>query len=86
MVDIITIFGTIAMISASAGFLPQVIRSWKTKKMHDLSFYMIALWLTSAASWVVYGLARSDIYIIITNVTIFSLVSILLGLKFRHRK
>lgn len=86
MVDIISAFGLIASLTASIGFLPQVIKTWRTKKTRDISPYMIILWATSAISWMIYGLPKKDIYIVGTNAFIFALTVILLTFKLKYKK
>jgi MtN3 and saliva related transmembrane protein len=85
MFDTFALFGLIATLTASIGFLPQVIKTWKTKKARDISFYMIILWSVSAISWIIYGLPKNDIYIVGTNAFIFSLTMLLLIFKIRFK-
>ena len=86
MVDAISIIATIALIATSIGFLPQVIKTWRTKKARDISFYMIALWVVGASSWFIYGLSKNDIFIMAANGIIFSLTVILLIFKLTYKK
>ena len=48
-------------------FLPQVIQAWKTKRVKDISFWMIALLMTAAATWIAYGIMKKDMPVIVTN-------------------
>lgn len=56
--------GTLTVIS----FLPQVIQAWKTKKVQDVSFAMMALLMAGAATWIAYGVLTDDMPVILTNV------------------
>lgn len=85
MVDIISVIGFIAAVASAAGFLPQVIKTWKTKKTRDISLYMIGLFFISAISWITYGFSKNDIYIVGTNLFILVLSLILLFFKLKYR-
>ncbi|HLC39350.1 MAG TPA: SemiSWEET transporter [archaeon] len=84
MADLISIIGLIALIATSIGFLPQVIKTWKTRKTRDISLYMIALWMIGTGSWFIYGLMKNDAFIMSANGIIFSLTVILLALKLKY--
>lgn len=56
--------GTLTVFS----FLPQVFQAWKTKRVKDVSFAMMALLMTGAAMWITYGIMTNDMPVILTNV------------------
>ena len=66
-------------------FLPQGIQAWRTKRVKDVSFWMIALLMTAAATWVVYGVAIDDVPVIVTNVSSFMLQAVIMAAKLRYR-
>lgn len=51
-----------------ASFLPQVIQAWKTKRVKDVSFWMMAMLMLGAATWITYGVMKKDMPVIMTNV------------------
>lgn len=61
------IIGFIAGILTTVAVLPQLIKSWKTKKVMDISPFMFVLLLGGVGMWVVYGILKMDYPIIITN-------------------
>ena len=61
------IIGFIAGILTTVAVLPQLIKSWKTKKVMDISPFMFVLLLGGVGMWVVYGIVKNDYPIILTN-------------------
>jgi len=86
MADAFQIVGLVALIASSVGFFPQLVKTFKTKKAEDLSFYTLLLLIIAATSWIVYGFSRSDLFIICTNSIIFVLVFMLAIMKLLYRK
>ena len=58
------IIGILAGILILSGWIPQIIKGHKTKKLDDVSSYLMILIFAGAALWLVYGLALDDVYII----------------------
>ena len=73
--------GTLTTIS----FLPQVIRSWKTRSTHDISFLMLSLFGLGMLLWAVYGFHIGSLPIILANVITFGLVLVLLAMKVQYK-
>jgi MtN3 and saliva related transmembrane protein len=53
-------------------FLPQVVKTWKTKSAKDVSLAMFVIALTNQILWLAFGVLRNDPVIIITNATRWS--------------
>ncbi|MFC1728465.1 SemiSWEET transporter [Nanoarchaeota archaeon] len=83
--DIATIIGTFAAILATSAFLPQVIKTWKTKKTRDISLVMYIVFCTGVFLWMVYGIMIMAWPLIIANIITFSLAFTVLILKIRYR-
>ena len=66
-------------------FLPQVIRTWKTKETRDLSFGMFALLITAGALWIAYGVMSTDWPVIATNAGTVILNCAILTAKIRYK-
>jgi MtN3 and saliva related transmembrane protein len=73
--------GTLTTIS----FLPQVIRSWKTRSTHDISFLMLSLFGLGMLLWAAYGFFIGSLPIILANVITFGLVLVLLAMKVQYK-
>ncbi|HET7615271.1 MAG TPA: SemiSWEET transporter [Gemmatimonadaceae bacterium] len=48
-------------------FLPQVIRTWRSRRTGDLSLGMFSLLVTASTLWIIYGFIIDDWPVIITN-------------------
>ncbi|MBI5235529.1 MAG: SemiSWEET transporter [Deltaproteobacteria bacterium] len=82
--DSITILGVAAGILTTVSFLPQVIRTWRTRHTKDISLYMFALLAIGIALWLVYGYIRNDLPLVLANAVSFLFVVIILVFKIRH--
>ena len=65
--DLISVLGFLAGIITSIGFLPQLVKGYKTKKLDDVSYYMPAVLAAGMTLWLLYGVLRNDIAIIAAN-------------------
>ena len=63
----VDIIGTIAGLLVMSSSIPQIMKAYKTKKMSDLSIYLMSLIASGLFLWVIYGLIKSDPVIIGTN-------------------
>jgi|TARA_R110000751_G_scaffold74819_3_gene151121 MtN3 and saliva related transmembrane protein len=79
-----TILGLVAGSLTTLAFLPQVIRTWRTRSTADISLGMFLVLCTGIALWFVYGLINGDWPVIIANGLTFLLAAIILGFKLRH--
>ena len=72
----VTLIGSAAAALTTISFLPQIIRGYRTKKMQDVSAYLMALYATGTSLWLAYGVFGSDWVIILANTfgTSFNLV------------
>ena len=80
------ILATIAGIMILSGWVPQILKGYKTKKLDDVSKYLMILVAAGAFLWMIYGIEKDDPYIIGVNVAAIVLTMIVLSMKFRYRK
>ena len=80
----ITALGLTAATLTTGSFLPQVFRSWRTKRVADLSWYWLAMFATGLAAWTTYGAIRGDVPVIASNGVTLVLTFILIALKIRY--
>jgi len=80
------IIGLAAGICTATSLLPQVIKTIKEKKAEGVSLLMLIVLMTGLILWIIYGIKRSDIPIILTNS--FSLVVniTMIILRIRYKK
>ncbi|UKV16122.1 SemiSWEET transporter [Thalassospiraceae bacterium SW-3-3] len=79
-----TVLGLLAGSLTTVAFLPQVIRTWRTRSTADISLVMFLILCTGIALWLVYGLIRGDWPVIIANGFTLVLASTILFFKLRH--
>ena len=88
MLDEITlgIVGIVAGVLILSGWVPQIIRGYKTKKLNDVSPYLMICIFAGAVLWLVYGIAIDDIYIIGVNVAAMFLTMTVLTMKLKYER
>ncbi len=62
-----TILGLLAGAITSMGFIPQLVRGFRTKKLDDVSYYMPLVLIIGMSLWLFYGIMRKDLSIIVAN-------------------
>ncbi|OGS42351.1 MAG: hypothetical protein A3K67_05925 [Euryarchaeota archaeon RBG_16_62_10] len=82
--DMWTYLGFVAGALTSTGYLPQIVKGYRTRKMHDVSLLMPAVLGLGMFLWLIYGIAREDAAIIIANVVGSSLTALLVAMKYRY--
>lgn len=65
--DTITLIGIVAGICTTIAVVPQIVRTWKTKKVMDVSIAMFIVLIAGVGLWTLYGILKTDWPIIITN-------------------
>lgn len=80
----VSVIGSVAGMSTTGAFLPQVIRTWRTRSTEDISLGMFLLTAFGLLLWLVYGIARGDWPLIVTDVVSLILAVTILGLKLRY--
>jgi MtN3 and saliva related transmembrane protein len=79
-----TILGLLAAACTTGSFLPQLIKTWKTRETKDLSLVMYVILALGLLLWIVYGVMVNDNILIVANSVSICLVSTVLYLKIRH--
>lgn len=52
----------------SLGFIPQLVKGYRTKKLEDVSYLMPLVLAFGMMLWLIYGLLQADIAIITANI------------------
>ena len=63
----IDVFGYFAAILTTAAFLPQLIKTLKTKKADDVSLTTLIMFIIGLLSWIIYGYKISSTPILFAN-------------------
>jgi len=79
------IVGIIAGALSCTTFLPQVIKTWKSKSTKDVSLTMFLIAAVSTALWIVYGFLINSFSVIATNIVVLVFSLTMLGLIYRNR-
>ena len=82
--DFTTALGLLAGTLTTIAFLPQVIRTWKSKSPKDLSLAMLGTFTTGVFCWLIYGLMVDSLPIILANAVTFLLAGANVALKLRY--
>jgi len=61
------LFGLIAGVVTSMGFIPQLIKGYKTKKLEDISYYMPIVLAIGMTMWLIYGVLKEALAVILAN-------------------
>lgn len=85
-VDYTTILGLAAGALTTTSFLPQLVKTWRTKSTKDVSLAMFIILGLGLFLWVLYGLSISSLPVILTNLVTLVLVFIIIILKIRYAK
>ncbi len=75
------LFGLIAGAITSMGFIPQIVRGYRTKKLEDISYFMPTVLAIGMTMWFVYGLLLEAFAIMIANTFGVSCCIILIIMK-----
>lgn len=75
--------GTLAGILTTVAFLPQVIKTWRTRSARDLSLSMFAVFCSGVFLWLVYGLMIGAWPLIGANAVTLVLAGSILVFKLR---
>jgi len=72
-----TIIGLVAGALTTGCWLPQLLRTWRTRSADDFSWVYLALLTCGVGMWLAYGLARRDPAIAVANaLTLLALLAI----------
>ena len=80
----VTTIGLAAAFCTTVAFLPQVIRTWRTRSTGDLSLGMFLVFTTGIFLWLVYGLYVHALPLIAANSVTFVLSGTILFFKLRY--
>lgn len=88
MLDEITlgIVAILAGILILIGWVPQIIQGYKTKKLEDVSKYLLISIFAGAVLWLVYGIEVDDIYIMGVNFAAMFLTMTVLIMKLKYER
>jgi len=80
------VIGILAGILILSGWVPHIVRGAKTKRLNDVSPYLMILIFAGAVLWLIYGIALDDIYIMGVNLAAMVLTMIVLSMKLKYER
>ncbi len=83
--ETITLLGLLAAVFTTSSFIPQAIKTIRTKNTKDLSLTMYAVFSTGVLLWLIYGLFINDVPVIIANAITMVFALIILSYKIRYK-
>lgn len=83
--NFITILGLVAATCTTIAFLPQAIKAIRTRHTKDLSLRMYALLTTGIVLWLIYGVFKNDLPIILANGVTLVFAATILFLKIKYK-
>jgi MtN3 and saliva related transmembrane protein len=76
--------GYLAAVMTTLAFVPQAIKTIRTKDTRSISLGMYVVFTAGIAMWLVYGIALNSMPMILANIVTFLLSATILGLKLKH--
>ncbi|BAU05327.1 hypothetical protein NIES592_16470 [Fischerella major NIES-592] len=83
--ELLTILGLAAATLTTSAFLPQMLKTWQSKSAKDVSYTMLITFIIGIFLWLIYGIFRQDLAIILANFITLIFNLIILWLKIRYR-
>jgi MtN3 and saliva related transmembrane protein len=84
MIHLDDVVGYAAGVLATVAFVPQVAKTFRERRTHDISLEMYALFCAGVGLWLVYGLLIASWPVIVSNFVTLVLAGAVLVLKLRH--
>jgi MtN3 and saliva related transmembrane protein len=82
--DFITLLGLLAGTLTTISFVPQLLKTWRTKSAKDMSLPMLISFCLGVFLWLVYGILLPSTPVIVANFITLILALMILGLKLRY--
>ena len=67
-------------------FVPQVVRTIRTRDVSGISIPMYVAFCTGVALWIAFGVMKASAPIVAANVVTLTLAGVVLGLTIRYRR
>ncbi len=81
----ITVIGLMAGSLTTISFLPQAIKTWRSKSAKDISLTMFLSFCIGVILWIIYGLFIRDIPVLVTNIVTLILAGTILFFKLKYK-
>lgn len=82
----VEIIGITAGVLSCTTFLPQIIKTYKSKSTEDVSLLMFIIAALGSALWLIYGILIQSFALTFTNVIVLKFSLIMLFFKVKYRE
>ncbi len=76
--------GYVAAAMTTLAFVPQAVKTIRTKDTRSISLGMYVVFTGGIAMWLVYGIALNSMPMILSNIVTFLLSASILAMKIKH--
>jgi MtN3 and saliva related transmembrane protein len=83
MNDFTEAIGLAAGICTTLAFVPQVLKTWRTRRADDISLAWLGIFSSGTALWLIYGIWLGEMPIVAANGVTLVLVLVILSVKLR---
>jgi MtN3 and saliva related transmembrane protein len=83
--DRVTLIGLLAGGLTTVAFLPQLLKTWKSKSAEDVSLVMLVTFCSGVGLWLIYGVMIGAWPIVLANLITLLLALAMLFLKLKYR-
>ncbi len=80
------LLGLVATCFTTSSFVPQVWRTWKTRDVSGISLPTYAIITVGLALWLLYGLLKNDLPLIVANAMMVVLTGAITVMKVRFER
>ena len=82
-IELSVLIGTVAASLTTLSFVPQAVRTFRTRDVRGISLWAYAMFCTGVALWVLYGIYLGSLPVILANVVTLALALGILGVRVR---
>lgn len=84
-ISLADLIGMVAGVLTTVAFVPQVLKTFRTRQTRDISLSMWVLFTIGLVLWTVYGLMMEAMPIVVANVVTLALAGTILAIKLGNR-
>jgi len=82
----VTAVGIVAGTLTAGSWVPQVIKTWRSRSAGDFSWGYLGAFTLGVMAWEVYGLLVGDIAVILANIITLLLLLVVIAIKLREKR
>lgn len=84
MTPLVEAIGYTAGTLTTIAFVPQVLKTWRSRSADDLSFVMLITFTMGVALWLIYGVLIASLPVILASAVTVALSALLVALRIRY--